>query len=85
MLQRLQQCRLHIQCDHRDTTGGEIERDAAGARADVEYRAAGLAGQRPPQRQILAVAAALQIVPERLEVHPRRLYGAHGGRIARTG
>ena len=66
-----QQRRVGVQRDHRRTTGGEIERDATGAGADVENRAPGLAGQRPPQRQILAVGAALQVVPQRLEVHPR--------------
>ena len=64
--------RVGVQCDHRHTTGGEVERNTTGARADVEDRAPSLAGQRPPQRQILAVGAALQIVPERLEVHPHQ-------------
>ena len=71
VLQRSQQRRVSVQRDYRRTTGGEIERDATGAGADVENRAPGLAGQCPPQRQILAVGAALQVVPQRLEVHPR--------------
>ena len=63
VLQRLQQRRLSVQCDHRHPTGGEVERNATSARADVEDRAPSLAGERPPQRQVLAVRAALQIVP----------------------
>ncbi len=48
---------------------GELERDAAGAGADVEHRAAVPLGQLAPQRQVLAVAAALQVVPD--HVHAR--------------
>ncbi len=42
---------------------GEVERDPAGARADVEHRARLLRGELAPQRQVGAVAAALDVVP----------------------
>ena len=43
---------------------GEIERHPAGAGANVEDRVAVALGQLPPQRQIGAVGAALQVVPD---------------------
>lgn len=77
VLQRLQQRRVGVQRDDRDAPSGQVERDATGARPDVEHGAAGDAGQRPPQRKVLAVAAALEVVPE----HIRRGHG-HVAKIA---
>ena len=42
----------------------EVERDAPGARADVEHGAARRRGQLAPQRQVGGVGAALDVVPD---------------------
>jgi hypothetical protein len=84
--QRLQQRRVGVQRDHRGAAGGQVEADAAGPRADVQDRPAGLVGQRAPQRQVLGVPAAIEVVPERVEVHgAASLPGARGRRIGRSG
>jgi dTDP-4-amino-4,6-dideoxygalactose transaminase len=41
------------------------------AGADVEYVAAGLGCHRSPERQVLLVGTALQVVPERVQRHGR--------------
>ena len=60
---------LGVDVERGDAVAGasELERDPAGAGADVEHRIAVLAGERAPQRQILGVAAALEVVPD--DVH----------------
>ena len=50
---------------------GEVERDPPGAGADVEHRVAVLAGERAPQRQVLGVAAALEVVPDDVQRRAR--------------
>ena len=53
---------------------GEIECHPAGTGADIEDRVAVAFGELPPQRQIGAVGAALQVVPDdyRLRSRPMR-------------
>ena len=65
-----QQRGLDVQADHGRAGGGERERHAPCPGADVEHRASGLGGQREPERQVVAVVPALEVVPERFEVHP---------------
>ena len=50
--------------------GREVERHASGPRADVEHPAVGVVSERAPQRQVLAVPAALEVVPDGVEIHP---------------
>ena len=75
VLQGLQQLGFGVEGDDAHAAGGEIEADATGAGADVEDGAARLAGQRSPQRQVLLVGAALEVVPECLEPHTETLTG----------
>ena len=51
---------------------GEVERHPAGAGADVEDPTAILGGQLAPQRQVGAVGAALEVVPDDLLRTDRR-------------
>jgi hypothetical protein len=44
MPERVQQRRVGVQGDDRDSAGGEVQRDATGARADVQHRPAGVVG-----------------------------------------
>ena len=53
---------------------GEVQRDAPGARADVEDRPAGRGRELAPQRQVLVVAAALEVVPDDVERSLTRKY-----------
>ena len=53
---------------------GEPQRDAARAGADVEHRAARLARQLAPQRQVGVVAAALDVVPDHVRGDAHRQY-----------
>ena len=55
---------------------GEMQRHAAGAGADVEHRAAVDGREVAPQRQVLGVGAALDVVPDDLG-HVRGPGGAH--------
>src|SRR4029079_13794437 len=57
---------------------GEVERDAAGPGADVEHRAGVADREIAPQRQVLGVGAALDVVPDDLgHVRVLRPGGAH--------
>ena len=69
--ERSQQLRIDVERDQLGAARGEVERHAAGSRADVEHAATGLGGELPPQREIVAIRTALQVVPERVEVHVR--------------
>ena len=51
-----EQLGVAVERGHAVAGARELERDAAGAGADVEDRVAVLAGQRAPQRQVLGVA-----------------------------
>ena len=64
--QCLEQHPLALERGHRVTGSGELERDAAATRADVEDRPWMLSGELPPQRQVRAVGAALEVVPDDL-------------------
>jgi hypothetical protein len=69
--ERRQQLRLAVQRGHGEARAREVERDAPGARADVEHRPALGRRELPPQRQVGVVAAALDVVPyhQRREAH----------------
>ena len=64
--------KLWIPVERRDPITGprEIQGDAARARADVEHGVAVLSRQRAPQRQVLGVGAALEVVPDHAHRRP---------------
>ena len=58
------------------TESSEVKGHAARAGADLEDRIAVLAGERAPKRQVLAVPAAFEVVPDHLgRGHPSRSSG----------
>ena len=61
-----QQLVVEIDGRHLVAVAGELERGAPGAGADVEDRAADPLRERPPEQEVRRVAAALQVVPDRL-------------------
>ena len=75
-----------VQGDDLEPLAREVERDAPGARAHVEHRAALAPGEPAPQRQVGAVAAALEVVPQHVgrssPLTPDRA-GSSGVRIRR--
>jgi hypothetical protein len=58
-----EQRRTGVEGNHLDTAGGELEGHPASTGADVEQRAARAIGEPTPQRKILRVAAAFQVMP----------------------
>ena len=51
VVERFQQRRVDVQCDHLDAARREVERHAAtGTCPDIEYGTAGLGGKLPPER-----------------------------------
>ena len=70
--QRVQERGGAVERDHLDAPGSEVERHASGPRADVEHPTAGVVSERAPQRQVLAVAAALEVVPDGVEIQLKR-------------
>jgi hypothetical protein len=64
VVQRREQVAVAVERDHGVAGARQVQRDAPGARPDVEDRAARLARQRPPQRQVGLIAAALDVVPD---------------------
>ena len=61
---------------------GELERDAAGARADVEDALGRLAGELAPERQVGVVAAALDVVPDHVVGAHRQYASAWPRRVS---
>src|SRR5919201_2968119 len=62
--QRGKQLGVGVERDDLVSARGEVERHAAGAGAHVEHGPAGFCGKLAPQRQVLAVGAALDVVPQ---------------------
>ncbi len=65
-LQRSKQVGVEVERGDTMARTGEIERHPARAGADIEDRVTVALGQLPPQRQIRAIGAALQVVPHDL-------------------
>ena len=65
--------------ERRDRVSGprELQRHTAAAGADVEHATAAALRELAPERQVGAVAAALEVVPDDLLRKPRRLAVAH--------
>ena len=96
VLERPEERRVDVERDDRRAASRQRKGDPAGAGADVEHRTAGLVGEVMPERKILAVVAALEVVPEDVErcgeiangagVHARPSSGhLLRARITRTG
>src|SRR4051812_3069352 len=64
--QRGEQRRRAVERDDRVPARREVQGDTAGAGADVEHRAGLPSGELAPQRQVLGIAGALDIVPDDL-------------------
>jgi hypothetical protein len=62
--QLVEQLRVAVHGGHRVTVGGQVERQAAGAGAQLEHRAADPVGQLAPEREVDRVRAALHVVPD---------------------
>ena len=82
---------IGVERDDLVSAAGEVERDAPGAGADVEHRPAGLLRERAPQRQVVDVAAAFDVVPDDAEIDghtndplvtPRRVSSSRNSSIA---
>ena len=62
--QRGEQLGVAVERDDLVAAAREVERDAAGAGADVEHGRALAVGELAPQRQVEVVGAALDVVPD---------------------
>ena len=69
LAQRGDQLGVAVEPDCREATPGQVHDDAAGPTAKLQYRPAGVPGQLLPEDQIGAVAAALDVVPDRSGSH----------------
>ena len=65
MLELAGQRLVAFEGDNPMTAPGQVERDTARAGADIEDRLTGMrCGQLAPQRQVGAIGAALEVVPD---------------------
>ena len=64
LAQRVEQLGFHVERDDGVPAPGQVERDASGPRPDIQHRAWRVRRELAPERQVLVVAAALEVVPQ---------------------